>query len=336
MKRAFSLVPLLAVLVTTIAAAQGTFYRTADGKWKPLKTTAAGSVTKFSLSPQDIGGGSTLVVVNKPSWMVLDDEQAPAVLKILLDGQECKAEQLALGQVTKAPGELVFAVKDDRNPLDLAALRVVLNGTTVPAARVTATKLGADGKSARIAIKLGELAPAKYLLAAELSDLSPARNSCALQLAFSTAPLIANGSFEEADNTGKPLAWSPGSWGSDDQTTYEWSVKPGGAVGDKALLVKSTRGGNLVCSQSIDPLKPGATYVYSGQYKTEGGCSLSVITYDRNGKEVDYLSQGLPAAKDWTPFTWELQVKPHEKATVVVRTGSKGETWFDGVELREK
>src|SRR5450759_880260 len=108
------LIPCL-ILTATAVFAQGTFYRATDGKWKPLKATTAGAVTKFILAPEDIGGGTTMVVVDKPKWMVLDDDAAPALVKLLLDGQECKPEELDLGQIVKAPAELAFAVKDDKN-----------------------------------------------------------------------------------------------------------------------------------------------------------------------------------------------------------------------------
>lgn len=328
------LIPCL-ILTATAVLAQGTFYRAADGKWKPLKATTAGTVTKFTLAPEDIGGGTTMVVVDKPKWMVLEDDAAPAVIKLLLDGQETKAEALDLGPIAKAPAELAVAVKDDKNPLDLAGLSVSLNGRPLPAAQVAVTKLG-DDKYARVAIKLGDLAPAKYTLTAAVADLSPARNTTTLNLTFSTAPLVTNGSFEEADKANAPLAWTGGTWGGDDVTSFEWSVQPGGVAGQKALRVTSTKGGNLTCNTELDPLKVDTPYVLTGQYKGLGGGGLSIITYDKGGQQIDYLNQSLPAAKEWTPFSFEFKVKPHVKASVVVRTGAKGETWFDDIKLNLK
>jgi len=56
----------LGLLLGSLALAQGSFYRTAEGQWKPLAASSAGQITKFSLSPDDIGGGATLIVLNKP------------------------------------------------------------------------------------------------------------------------------------------------------------------------------------------------------------------------------------------------------------------------------
>lgn len=327
--------PLL-VLACSLVMAQGSFYRAADGTWKPLKATTTGAVTKFTLSPEDIGGGSTLIVVNKPKWMVLEDKTPPAVLKVLLDGQERKLEELDLGQVPAAPAELAFALKDEQNPLDLAGVQVTLNGVPLPARQVTVTKLAPDGKFIRVAVKLGSLPLAKYALSAAVSDLAPERNSVTLTLKFSTAPLLANGSFEEVNSEGKPASWAPGAWSSDAATQYESGVADGGVEGKRAFRFKGIGGSlNMVVSQQLEPLKVGVPYVLTGQYKSEGGAAVSVIT-TADGKQAEYLTQGLPAAKEWTPFSYEFQLKPHESLLIVPRTGSKGESWFDDLRLNLK
>lgn len=325
------------LLACSLVSAQGSFYRAADGSWKPLKAAAAGQITRFTLSPEDIGGGSTLIVVNKPTWMVLDDTQPPAVVKVLLDGQERKLEDLDLGAVTAAPGELAFAVKDDKNPLDLSDVRVTLNGTPVPPAQVAVTKLTPDAKSVRVAVTPGALSEARYTLTATVSDLAPERNSTSVTLKFSTAPLLANGSFEQVDAQGNAVGWSPGAWSSDAATKYEEGVVDGGVEGKKAFRFNGLAGSlNLVNAQDVGQLKADTPYVATGQYKSENGAGVSVITYDDGGKEVDYLTQSLPAANDWTPFTYEFKLKPHAKATIVPRTGGKGETWFDALKLNLK
>lgn len=329
---------LLVVPITcALALAQGSFYRAADGTWKPLKAATTAQITKFTLSPEDIGGGSTLIVVNKPTWMVLDDREPPAIVKVLLDGQERKPEELDLGAVTTAPGELAFAMKDAKNPLDLADVRIILDGAPVAPAQVAITKLTPDAKSLRAAVKLGTLPEARHTLTATVSDMAPERNSATVTLKFSTAPLLANGSFEQVDVQGNAVGWSPGAWSSDAATKYEEGVAAGGVEGQKAFRFNGLAGSlNMVNAQDVGQLKADVPYVLTGQYKTENGAGVSIITYDAGGKQVDYLTQSLAAAKDWTPFTYEFQLKPHAKATVVPRTGGKGETWFDALKLNLK
>lgn len=321
------------LLSCSLAFAQGSFYRAADGAWKPLKATTTAQITKFTLAPEDIGGGSTLIVVNKPKWMVLDDAEPPAIVKILLDGQARTLEELDLGAVAAAPGELALAIKDDKNPLDVDGVRVTLDNQPVPAAQVTIAKLTPDGKSLRIAAKVGTVAEARHVLTVLVSDMAPERNTTTLSLKFSTAPLLANGSFEQVDSQGNPVAWSPGAWSSDATSKYESGVADGGVAGKKAFRFVGIGGSlNLVLSQQLEPLKVGAPYVLSGQYKSEGGGGISVIT-TADGKQAEYLTHPLPAAKEWTPFSYEFQLKPHESLLIVPRTGSKGETWFDDLKL---
>jgi hypothetical protein len=156
-------------------------------------------------------------------------------------------------------------------------------------------------------------------------------------LSYSTAPLLANGSFEQLDGEGNAVGWAGGAWSSDPSTQYEACVADGGVDGQKAWRFRGIAGTlNLVTSQDLGQLKPGVAYVLTGQYKSENGAAVSAITYDAGGQEVDYLSQSLPAASAWTPFTWELQLKPHQKATLVPRTGGKGETWFDALKLSRR
>lgn len=328
---------LLVVVLGSAALAQGTYFRKADGKWEALKVTATGPATKFTLSPDMVGGASTVIVLNKPAWMVLEDEAPPMVMKALLDGKERPVAELDLGWTPTPPTELVLAIKDDKNPLDLGGLSVTLDNAVVDGKRLEVKRLTPDNKQARVAVKLAGLPQGRHELVVLAADMAPSHNLLRIAATFNTAPLVVNGSFEESDKQNAPVNWVPGAWSSDAATKYECDVRPGGAVGAKALRFLGIAGSlNLVCSQETRDLKSDVTYVYTGQYKSEGGCSISVIS-SQDGKQLDYLSQGFPAAKEWTPFTWEFKlVQPHNSAMVVVRTGSKGETWFDDIKVLPK
>ncbi len=319
-----------------VALGQGSFYRTAEGVWKPLQATSAGGMLKFTLSPEQIGGNATLIVLNKPKWMILEDREPPTIIKVLVDTQERKIEELDLGLVATPPGEIAFAVKDDKNPLEASAVRVWLNGQALPPAQISVTKLSPDNKMLRVAIKLGAVPPARYTLTATVRDLAPEANSVSLTLKFSTAPLLANGSFEELDTEGKPVGWTLGAWSADATTKYEAGVVEGGVAGRRAFRFVGIAGTlNLVLTQQLEPLRPGVPYVLSGQYKSEGGAAVSVIT-QAGGQQAEYLTHSLPPAKDWTPFSYEFQLKPHDSVLIVPRTGSKGETYFDDLKLAPK
>jgi hypothetical protein len=171
-----------------------------------------------------------------------------------------------------------------------------------------------------------------------VADLAPAQNQVELKLSFSTAPLVTNGSFEEVDKDNKPIGWSLGPWSSDAATKYEMGTRPGGVQGQRALCIVGLAGSlNLVAAQDIGVLKPGVTYVFSGYYKGEGGANISAISYKQGqSKEVDYIGQSFPPTKDWAPFSWEFQLHEHDRAQIAVRSGFKGETWYDDVKVEEK
>jgi hypothetical protein len=323
-------------LAASLALAGDAFYRDAQGQWHALQAIRAAGVTRLSLAPEAIGGGGTLLVLDKPDWMVLEDTEAPVVIKLLVEGKERGLGDLDMGWTGRSPGEITLAVKDDTNPLDLDGLRATLNGAPVAPERLAVQPLGGTGKQARIALSLTDLPPGRYAIELRLTDLAPALNALRVPISFNSAPLLANSGFEEADANGKPVGWSAGAWSSDADTEYDISVKPGGAVGEKALCFTGLAGSlNMVCAQRTEDLRPGVTYAFTGQYRSAGGCALSAIA-NREGKEVDYLSQGLPASADWAPFTWEFTLQEHDFALIAVRAGSLGESWFDDLQVVPK
>lgn len=322
------------LLPLTGALAQGSFYRAPSGKWLPLSAKTTGALMQFSLAPEQVGPGGTCLVLDKPKWMVLDDNQPPRATKVLLDGQELSADALQLGRVDKAPAELACALADDLNPLDLPGLRVTLNGQTVAKDRLTVKPLAPDGKSVRVAVKLAGLPPAAYEVALALADRSPARNLLSLKFSYSTAPLLPNGGFESVLPDGKPADWQCTAWSATAQTQFEVTCQPGGVEGQKALQIKGIAGPlNMVCFQDRNDLRPGK-YRLSGQYKTAKGAGLSVYYYVE-GKEQQTLGQSLPAKPEWTPFAWEFTLPECQHMLLVVRSSNAGETWFDALQLEE-
>jgi hypothetical protein len=316
--------------------AQGSFYRTADGKWQPLNTTTEAGGLRFSLSPETIGGSSTLLIINKPAWMVLEDDQAPQVVRVLLDGKEQPADALNLGRVSRGPAELAVAIRDEKNPLDIERLSVRLNGKEVPAAQRQVAKLDAEGRYYRVAIKLGELTPGDYTLILRVPDRSPAANTLELALRFNSAPIFANGSFEQVDKDNKPVGWVCTAWDSRAETVYEMDVRAGGLKDSKALRIKGVAGNlNLVCYQEPPALLVDKPYVFSGQYKADKAAALSVITR-KAGAQVQYLTHSLPAAADWTPFSYEFTLQEHDSVMLMLRKGGVGEVWFDDVKVELK
>jgi len=83
-----SMLVVMSLMLTCAAASwsDGPFYRTAAGKWLPVRSVVGGDTVRFSLSPADIGGSQTVVVLSRPAWMVLEDDQAPQITRLIVDG----------------------------------------------------------------------------------------------------------------------------------------------------------------------------------------------------------------------------------------------------------
>jgi hypothetical protein len=313
--------------------AQGSYFRTAEGKWEQLKTATEGGGLRFSLSPEAIGGSQTLLIISKPEWMVLEDDEAPLVEKVLLDGEEHPAEALELGRVTRAPAELAMAIRDSKNPLDMDQLVVRINGKKVPAAQLQVVRLDKEGLYYRVAVKLGDLPPANYALTVRVPDRSPAANDLTVKLSFDSAPILANGDFEQVDKDNKPIHWTCTAWSSGADTVYEMDVREGGLDGGKALRIKGISGSlNLVCFQQPVPLAADKAYVFTGHYKASKAAGLSIITR-KTEVELQYLSHSLPAADEWTPFSFEFTPEDHDSIMLLLRSNGEGEVWFDQVKV---
>jgi hypothetical protein len=64
-------------------------YRNAEGQWVPLPNVQegpAGTVT-FTLSPDQLTAGGTVVLIGKPDWLVAEDSTPPQVERITIDGK---------------------------------------------------------------------------------------------------------------------------------------------------------------------------------------------------------------------------------------------------------
>ncbi len=108
-------------------------YRDASGRWAPLlHAQQAGGVLTFTLSPDQMAGGSTTVLVNKPKWLNANDAAPPQLLKILVDGKPAALHSdIRLGWIDAPPRSVELHVADDLNPIDPASVRAEVDGRVV-------------------------------------------------------------------------------------------------------------------------------------------------------------------------------------------------------------
>lgn len=108
----------------------GAWARSADGAWHRLTTTPHDGRIEMTLGPEEIRGGSALIVINPPPWLNLEDAQPPAVVRFAVSSLDYTADtEVTLGWIEDIPESIVLAVRDDANPIDPGSIRVSANGT---------------------------------------------------------------------------------------------------------------------------------------------------------------------------------------------------------------
>lgn len=155
--------------------------QTTTGAWRRLPhVTCRGGVTTIRFSSRELLGGKTSLVLNKPPWLDLDDGSPPRIVELRVDGLRRKpARELDLGWLDKPPRRLEAHIRDDRNPLDPASVRLVLNGAVVPPGTpgLRFARNPADPRSGRLRCFLDKLTVRKSLgtthLRLEFDDFAP-------------------------------------------------------------------------------------------------------------------------------------------------------------------
>ncbi|MEA3400287.1 MAG: discoidin domain-containing protein [Armatimonadota bacterium] len=106
--------------------------RDAAGTWHRLEVERRDGRLAMSLGPEQISGGSALVVIDPPQWLEMDDAQPPEVVRFTVGGRSyADQSQAALGWTEELPGRVMLAVRDEKNPLDPASMTVTAQGRTL-------------------------------------------------------------------------------------------------------------------------------------------------------------------------------------------------------------
>ena len=309
--------------------------RDAEGAWRPLAVEYADGQATLRIPTE--AGGRAVILLDKPEWLAREDQTPPAVISVSVDGADVEPAEgvVKLGHLGRPPQVVQVSSADQENPLAPGALSVSLNGImlSAEAGQLEVEKGDETGKSLTVTVRPGDLPEDSYSLELRITDASVDRWPVKLEVTFSTAPLVANGSFEEGETGKCPAGWSCGDWGHDADTKYEIARAEGGRTGEHCLMLHGMAGKlNVICYQNVDFIE-GRTYLLQGYHRGAVGGYASMITR-AGGKDVQYLNMpSLPEAEEWTPFKWEFTVEAHDSAMIVLRTTAKGQTYFDDVSL---
>lgn len=172
-------------LVLVASAAQAApaqvYIKASDSSWVRVAGERASGTVSVRLGAPQAATGTATVVVNKPSWMVLDDVEAPKLAWLKVNGQEMKVGQRDLGVLSQFPLSLAFGLKDNANPLDAAAVRFDLGDQTVTA-QVDTSQSGFPKVSGRVVVTLPKLEPGAYHATLRIADMSPSANELTVPL----------------------------------------------------------------------------------------------------------------------------------------------------------
>jgi hypothetical protein len=170
------------VVVKSPALTAPISFRAGTAPWQQATATRA----DFPADPSGVGYS---LVVDKPGWLNLNDDTAPAAVKITVDGREVTPEAAAKLGAIDLPKSVTLDVADADNPLDAASLQVKLDGKPVAAGLLT-TVFGKDGKMVHLEVDVqGALAEAsatarKHLLEVSVADSSVARRATIIPISF--------------------------------------------------------------------------------------------------------------------------------------------------------
>ena len=316
-------------------------YVTAGGEWKRLEVKKAAVGTSFFL-PGDVAG-FTIILLDRPKWLALPDTEAP-VLKAATIGDIALSPNGATmdaGHFSETPSRLVFTVADKLNPINGGATTVLIDGRQLSAyGGKMEIDQSADGKHADIIVTPGELPKQDHTVTVVVPDATPRRNALNLGLAFSTAPLVANAGFEQANTNLLATGWRYAAWGVREDTKWKTIVAKGEGRTGSAVKMTGIAGSLYLIVGQESKLVAGQTYIFSGWYRSEAedGCGVSLCGPAVGDLKQQYVeSPKFENAADWTPFSWEVTAEAgHTSFEIFVFSKGKGVSWFDDLQLMPK
>jgi len=127
------------------------YCKSRSGDWVRLPSSRGPQpgTSSLDIEPSQTKGGRTLIVINKPDWVELNDSVPPAVVSASLNGLAVEASQRDIKLAGVAPGDVIeMVVRDNANRISLRKTRATFDAK--PAA-LKAARDGADPKQATLA-----------------------------------------------------------------------------------------------------------------------------------------------------------------------------------------
>ncbi len=189
-------------------------YRDASGKWSALPVEISGDTLHLRIEVGKIKNGRTMIVLNVPRNVNMDDQEPPKVVRFEIDGKNHgTVESIALGGIEMAPRKMTVEVKDELNRLRTSSLMVTVNGKRYGRRDVGVSYERVSPKQAIIAVEVAKLLDtmsSDNTVTVRIDDyaLDEAALNCSLSFRYTPPYKLEDGSLLAVDTVTSSSGWA--------------------------------------------------------------------------------------------------------------------------------
>ena len=141
-------------------------------EWREAESAREGGAVTIIVRPSDTAAGRALLVIDKPEWMTLADDEPPRIESATVGEQAAGVGESLSIAAAGAASPLKLQFVDDANPIAGQSVALVADGQRIPPASLTV-----DGHRASATFDLTALGAGAYAGHIEVTDRSPAANA---------------------------------------------------------------------------------------------------------------------------------------------------------------
>lgn len=189
-------------------------YRNAMGKWKTLPIEECDGVLRMHISMDMLKNGQTMIVIDPPQGVDMEDQEPPRVESFEIDGKEFgPVTKVDLGGVQSAPGLVRISVADDLNALRTRTLQVSVNGRRYKLRDEGISFLRPSSKQGTIVIDVGRILDgmsADNAVTVSIDDyaLDVASLTCSLAFRYTPPFRMEDGTLLSVDTVTPSTGWN--------------------------------------------------------------------------------------------------------------------------------
>ena len=188
----------------------------AQQTWRAIPHEVTEKGIRLAIKADELAEGRTMLAYNVPARVDMTDRAPPQVVGVSVDGTEKEARtRVDLGGVAELPKELVVRIRDEKNALVPASLRVTANGVPIAVGKgSTAARYASQGeREAVVTVPLGTLREAlggKSTVAVSLDDEALDESELRFELLFAWVKphTLSDGSILAVDSVTSSGRWA--------------------------------------------------------------------------------------------------------------------------------